>query len=95
MSLSLIEDQKLQELNTKLDSIIQKLDEKQPPQSEWLTVEEVMKELHISKRTVFAYLEQGKLGGSHLAGKRRLFFLRKDVVNLISDNYQKAFYKKS
>ena len=94
MTFSLIEDQKLLELNTKLDSIIQKLNDKHQPKSEWLTVEEVMKELHISKRTVFAYIEQGKLGGSHLAGKRRLFFLRKDVENLISDNYQKAFYKK-
>ena len=95
MSYSLIEDQKLLELNTKLDSIIQKLDEKQPPPSEWLTIEEVMKELHISKRCIFTYITQGKIGGSHLAGKRKLFFKREDVNKLISDNYFKAFYKKS
>ena len=91
MNVSLNEDQTIIELNKKLDFIIQKLNEKTVPQSDWLTVDEAMKQLHISRRTVFCYITEGKLGGSHLAGKRKLFFKRSDIEKLISDNYQKAF----
>ena len=91
MSYSLIEDQKVIELNTKLDSIIQKLNEKNQPQSEWLTIDEVMKVLHISKRTVFSYISSGQLSATHLAGRRKLFFLSKDVTDLLSKFYLKAF----
>lgn len=91
MDISLLDSNDLKELNQKLDSILQKLNEKQPPQSEWLTVEEVMKALHISKRTVFSYLSQGILGGSHLSGKRKLFFKKTDVEKLLTDHYLKSF----
>jgi len=53
--------------------------------TDWITTEEVIKILGISKRTLYRYVSQGYLPSYKPTG-RRLYFRRVDVDNLISSS---------
>jgi len=95
MEFKLLSAETIDEFNQKLDTILQKLNEhSQPKESEWMDVSEVCQALKVSKRSIFNYINQGYLSFSHLAGRKKLFFKREDVVKMISNHYTKSFRTK-
>jgi len=96
MDFKLVDSKTIEELNQKLDQILQHLIEKanQPKESEWMDLADVAQALKVTKRSVFNYINEGKLSFSHLAGHRKLFFKREDVNKMISDHYIKSFRTK-
>jgi len=84
-NLILINQQELNEFHYKLDSIISKLETKQENPKEWLTAQETMEILKIKQTSLWAYRKAGKLTFTKI--NKRVYFLRKDILNLL-DKYK-------
>lgn len=80
----LIDQNALNEFNHKLDSIISKLDNKQDNPKEWLSAHEAMEILKIKQTSLWAYRKAGKLTFTKI--NKRVYFLRKDILNLLDQH---------
>jgi len=80
---TLINEQTVNELNHKLDSILTKL-ENRTPEKEWLSAKEAMSLLEIKETTLWAYRNAGKLTFTKV--NKKVFFLRKDILKLLEQN---------
>lgn len=80
----LIDQNALNEFNCKLDSIISKLDNKQDNPKEWLSAQEAMDILKIKPTSLWAYRKAGKLTFTKI--NKRVYYLRKDILNLLDQH---------
>jgi hypothetical protein len=84
-NLILINQESLNEFNHKLDSIISKLETKQDNPKEWLSAQETMDILKIKQTSLWNYRKDGKLTFTKI--NKRVYFLKKDILNLL-DQYK-------
>ena len=83
-NLILINQETINEFNLKLDSIISKLENKQDNPKEWLSAQETMDILKIKQTSLWAYRKAGKLTFTKI--NKRVYFLRKDILNLLDQH---------
>ena len=76
---------KLDELNTKLDSSLNV----QPQQKEWLDIQETCKILKVSIKTLSNYRTNGILPFSQIGAK--IYFKASDIQEHLNKHYVKAF----
>ncbi len=84
-NLIIIEQAALNEFNYKLDSIISKLEGKQESTKEWLSAQEAMEILKIKQTSLWTYRKSGQLTFTKI--NKKVYFLRKDIMNLL-DKYK-------
>lgn len=71
---------------TRLDQIEKKVVNPTTPFSkEWIDTQEVCEMLHLSKRTLQNYRDQGKIPFSQIDGK--MYYRHKDIMNILESNY--------
>lgn len=80
----------LDNLIKKVDSLLDKVSNKQQEKKEWLEPHEVMEILKISPRCLQTYRDQGKVGFSKI-GKKKIYYSRKSVEELLHKNYVEPF----
>ena len=83
-NLVVLNQEALNEFNYKLDSIISKLETKQENPKEWLSAQEAMDILKIKQTSLWAYRKAGKLTFTKI--NKRVYFLRKDILNLLDQH---------
>lgn len=64
---------------------------KQPLTNTWLTIEETMAQLKVSKRTLQTYRDTGRIGFSKIDGK--IYFKAIDIEEFLERHYHKPFSK--
>jgi len=64
---------------------------KQPLSENWLDIADVCQLLHISKRTLQSYRDNGTLSFSQIGGK--IYFKASDIEQHLNKHYIKAFKK--
>lgn len=92
-NLILIDQTALNEFNSKLDSILNQLENKQEPQKEWLSASEAMNILGIKQTTLWSYRKEGKLTFTKV--NKKVYFLKKDILKLLNQNKVVGFNLKS
>ena len=85
-----IEKTSLDTLIQKVEALHEKLIGKQKEKKEWLEPQEVMEILKISPRCLQTYRDQGKIGFSKI-GKKKIYYSRKSVEELLHKNYVEPF----
>lgn len=81
------------EFNFKLDTILNKLENKQENQKEWLSANEAMQILGIKQTTLWSYRKEGKLTFTKV--NKKVYFLKKDIFKLLNQNKVIGFNLKS
>jgi len=82
----------LQILNDKMEAIKQLLNKEKkdyPLDDRWLDISDVCQLLHVSKRTLQSYRDNGILPFSQIAGK--IYFKATDIQKHLEKHYRKAF----
>lgn len=94
METSNINPETFQLLYEKVDSIQKLLLDKKsdyPLKERWLDIADACQILHVSKRTLQAYRDNGVLSFSQIAGK--IYFKADDIQKHLEKHYKKAFKK--
>lgn len=91
MEVITIESKAFLQLKEMLETLIQSIQSKNiSTQNEWMTGNEVMGALKISSRTLQTYRDSGQLGFTQL-GRKKIFYKRTDVDQLLNNKYLKPF----
>ncbi|MFM7024430.1 MAG: helix-turn-helix domain-containing protein [Flavobacteriales bacterium] len=88
MEVITMESKAFQQLKGQLDEILAqvKISQKQPSLSEiWLDNQDVIRLLHVSKRTLQHYRDSGKMPFSQIGAK--IYYKASDLEQLLNDNY--------
>jgi uncharacterized protein YbcC (UPF0753/DUF2309 family) len=94
MEVITIQSEAFQELINSIQEIKSKIDTKhkeQPLPETWLDISDTCKLLHISKRTLQNYRDQGIISFSQIAGK--IYFRATDIQAHLERHYIKSFSK--
>ena len=86
----IVEKSSLDLLIQKVEALLEKTNNKQEQKKEWLEPQEVMEILKISPRCLQTYRDQGKIGFSKI-GKKKIYYSRKSVEELLHKNYVEPF----
>jgi excisionase family DNA binding protein len=70
---------------------IENINKKQPLSEAWLDIADVCQLLHVSKRTLQSYRDNGTLSFSQIGGK--IYFKAADIEEHLNKHYVKAFKK--
>lgn len=92
MELNQINPETFQLLYEKVEDIKQLLEKEKkdyPLEDRWLDISEICQLLHVSKRTLQAYRDNGILPFSQIAGK--IYFKATDIQKHLEKHYRKAF----
>ena len=93
MDVILIESSVWKALHEKMEKILARINEleMQKMKNEWLTTEQVMGILKISKRTMQRYRDNGLISFAQVGS--RVFYRSEDVETFLENHYNKAFRK--
>ena len=80
----------LQEILSEIKTSVE-AKKKQPLTNSWLTIEETMAQLKVSKRTLQTYRDTGRIGFSKIEGK--IYFKATDIEEFLERHYHKPFSK--
>lgn len=88
----LVEKDDFEKLVAKVDALhdILKANTSEEKVSEWLTGDEVMSILKISSRCLQNYRDEGRIGFSQI-GRRKIYYSRQSVIDLLKENYVEPF----
>lgn len=92
MEVITIECSAFQQMMEKLDTLIRSANVKSSSNQseEWLNGKEVMALIGITSRTLQTYRDSGLLGFTQI-GRKKIFYKRADVEQLLNKNYLKGF----
>jgi MerR family transcriptional regulator, repressor of the yfmOP operon len=92
MEVITIESKAFLEMKGMLETIIQSIQKSKTvsTQEEWMTGSEVMGVLNITSRTLQTYRDTGLLGFTQI-GRKKIFYKKADVQQLLNDKYLKPF----
>ena len=92
MELVTMQSEVFQELKGFMESINNRLTAKEKqPKEKWFDNQEVMQQLHISKRTLQTWRDEGKIPFSQVGSK--IYYSESDINELLKKNYIKAHKK--
>lgn len=83
--------QKIQNDISEISRAVSNSNNKQPLSENWLDIADVCQVLHISKRTLQSYRDNGTLPFSQIGGK--IYFKAADIEEHLNKHYNKAFKK--
>jgi len=72
------------EINTKLDKIIQKQELRVDPQEEWMDKPSVLKLLRVSSSTLQTYRDKGLIKYSQVG--RKILYNKADIINFLNNS---------
>ena len=91
--LILLPETEYEELTAKIDQVNEKLDDlfSNPPQDskclDWLTSDEVIKLLQISRKTLQNYRDDNLIGFTRI--NRKIYYSKAEIEQLLRENYVK------
>ncbi|MCF8372403.1 MAG: helix-turn-helix domain-containing protein [Bacteroidales bacterium] len=86
MTTRLSTEEAYNKIMNRLDQIDNKVNNQMIPfNKEWIDTQEVCEMLHVSKRTLQNYRDQGKIPFSQIDGK--MYYRQKDILNILESNY--------
>jgi len=89
MELVTMQSEVFQEIKSTMESINNRLTAKEKePKDKWFDNQEVMQMLHISKRTLQAWRDEGKISFSQVGAK--IYYRESDVNDLLNKHFIKA-----
>lgn len=92
MDIITLESEAFQQIKSTLESINNRLSAKEKlPTEKFYDNQEVMQMLHISKRTLQAWRDDGKINFSQVGAK--IYYYESDIKELLKKNYNKKFKK--
>ena len=93
MDVITIQSEAFQELKSSMDEIKKQLTAKEKePKDKWLDNQEVMQMLHISKRLLQSWRDDGKVNFSQVGAK--IYYRESEINNLLEKHQVKAFKKR-
>lgn len=93
--ITIIDESRYAELNSKLDTVIAMLTDKiamQQSNPSWLTATQVLQKLNVCNRSLQNYRDQGLIGFSKFG--RKILYKNQDVELLLESSYSKPFLQK-